>query len=382
MSRGGAAILQFICTLVYGSKLSITDFGYLSLLMIFVALAYSLIDFGVANTLITNYLTKTQHNALILINLTLAIVVNFSIYTFTHLVQSTELIQNLKIIGIALLIHSLSIVPYSRMHRAGWQSNLALVDFFSVVIQVIVFFILILNDFGLLTFSLALCAHAFVRLVIIKRYYKSRLHSPDFANLKVIFSLMLRQYVSNVVTFLNGRIDQLILVSIVSTEIFGYFSFLKQLIVYPMTMLISIYTQISFPFLSRNRSRNITRILIYSYCALSAILVTYFLILYSFPKEIAKFYIEYWDFQSRVALLLFFYALCKLVFDIILPALTATGLIHKQLKLNIITLVLMVAVGALLNKLTLAAYLFSISFIFLAISTIAIKILNKSRIQS
>ena len=308
---------------------------------------------------------------MMLINISISMLLSILIicvYEFTNLKNNSILL----LVGGALIVHSTSIVAYARLHKAARQMLLAYVDLFSVLAQFLVFICLIFNGYGLTTFGVALLIHSMTRVLILRAICYQKFNLLNSFSLYNVIKIMHQQFISNMITYANSRLDQIILSTILSSESFGYFSFLKQLIVYPMTLLVAIYTQIFFPYFSRNRkNKKIVTKLVKIILVLISGLLMYFTFLAIIPVDFVISKISYWDFRSPLAFSLLCYAICKLSFDIIMPALTAVGGISQQLRLNALIFTSLCLVGFVARFLSVEVYLFFNATCFIIVAIIA-----------
>lgn len=372
-SRGGSALLQFVAMLFYGAYLTVDEFGYLTLLMIFVGLAYAIIDFGTANTVITNYIGKKPKSTFRNINIINSLIIFFFIFIFQINVEKQEWLSIvLNLTCFSLFLHSFTIIPYARIHKAMWYNILAKIDFYSVLGQFIITITLLFHNYGLVTFGLALVTHSILRNVLIFYLSKQSIsfskYLVDSENAKLLF----RQFLTNIITYLSGRIDQIIVSSIVSSELFGTYSFAKQLISYPVSLLFSIYSQLVFPYLSRYRDKYSQNVLLIalSYLCLCIVQSFYVGMLAIVPHSIVSNYIEYWDFSNLLTGAIFIYTLSKLSVDVAMSTLLAYGGIAHHLRWNIFITIAVSLFGLCINVWSLEAYLILIAVLLSGVSIV------------
>ena len=361
-TRGPNAIIQFLIVIYYGMSLSVAEFGQLSILMILIGLNYGFIDFGTNNTIVTKNLTKLTYTRLQSLNFFFA----FSLGLIYFVLSKIEF--NLFNFGLnfsktlayflpLLIIYSLTIVPYARLHKALRLKQLALVDFFPVLSMLFTVPMFLNLGFGITTLMLSVGIQVLLRFIVLKFFY-GQIIRLSFIN-NIPYMTLARQYLSNLVVYMTSKLDQLMVASFLSAETLGFYSFLKQILNYPISLLIAIYSQITFPFFSRYRRtiKRINRTLISALMILSSIVFFYFALLALIPPDFMQKSIEMWDFRGELAFLIMGLSFSRILFDALSTMSIAVGFIAQQLKINICYLLLVLVCGLLLPLLGLSNYL-------------------------
>lgn len=372
-TRGANALIQFILIILYGVYLNPSDFGQLSILMIFIGLSYGLLDFGTNNTIVTNRLNKKQYGSIQLVNLLIATLIGifffiFSILKFSFFSFGDDFYQSLRYIFPLLAVYSLTIVPYARLHKALRLKELALVDFLPVSLMLITVPALLNMGFGILTLLISTTGQVAMRFLVLKIFYGRIIRMNLWFNLPL--KKFIRQYLSNLTVYLSSKLDQLIVAVFVSPNILGIYSFLKQILNYPISLLIAIYTQITFPFYSRFKKQisKVKEMLFRGILILILIFSTYCVVIFLLPNNVMKAYISVWDMRNSLAILVILFSLSRLCFEAFATMSIAVGYISQQLKINISYLAFVFIFGMLIPFIGLELYLFSLSLIALLLS--------------
>ena len=363
LSRGANAVLQYIVIILYGTFLSSEKFGELSLLMIFVGISFAFIDFGTQNTIVTNTLKKIDKQRLQFLNLILALIITIlfqilSVSLNNFFKTSDEFLYCFMLMPCFLILHSLSIVPYSRLLKAQKLNYLAWVDFIGVFSMFISAIIFLLNNFSLYTFILSLLVQAFVRLFVLKMYLGRIFNFKlDFLRLK-IYKKLLIQFSSNIIVYISFRIDQLVVVRFINLEVLGQYSFLKQLLSYPINLITAIFSQTVVPYFSRFRSniKFVHTTLIQATIFIICLILVYYSILFFMPapfEDIA----ELWNFNSILSICLMLMCLSRIILDCIIITAVATGNVLGQLKRNTLLLIINSLLSPVIIFYSLEAYL-------------------------
>lgn len=336
--------------------------------MVGIGLSYGVVDFGTTNAIITKKVTKANYNALQLFNVMLSILVFFIIFLAIKYDLTTEtgetFQQALFVLALATIIYSLTIVPYARMHKALKLKRLAAVDFIPVSTFLLSVPMMLMVNLNLLAFAYATLIQVSTRLLILSLFYR---HRPSASGLsKIPYQRLLQQYASNFTLYVTSKADQLMVAAFLGKEPLGLYSFLKQVLSYPISILVAIYTQITFPFFARyrNSSEKVKSSVLKSVLFIMSLLLLYFSVLILIPEESIQSHIPMWDFLNPLALSIMFFSIVKTANDMVSAMSVAVGLIGRQLSANIIFLVLSVisALPTLSKGLTIE-YVLILSFI-------------------
>ena len=363
LSRGANAVLQYIVIISYGIFLSSEKFGELSLLMILVGISFAFIDFGSQNTLVTNTLGRFDKQRIQFLNIISALFISLFLIFFSYkLVQfiqaSNEFWYCCMLMPIFLILHSISIVPYARLLKAQKLISLAWVDFLGVLSIFISAPLFLYIGFGLFTFIIALSIQAIVRIFLLKMNLNKLIRIRfDLKNLS-IFKKLIVQFLSNLIVYISFRIDQIVVVKFISIERLGEYSFLKQLLSYPINLISAIYSQTVVPYFSRYRNNKafIIRTFFKSLIFILTLIILYYLILYFMPppfEAISKI----WNFNSILSICLMLMCLSRLILDCIIITAVATGNVLGQLKRNTFLLIINILLSPIIIFSSLEAYL-------------------------
>ena len=142
-------------------------------------------------------------------------------------------------------------MPYARLHRALRLKQLAVVDFLPVLSMLFTVPLFLSIGYGISTLLLSVGIQVCLRLIVLKLFYRNILNIGWMKDLP--FATLSRQYFSNLVVYLTSKLDQLMVAAFLTAETLGIYSFLKQMLNYPISLLMAIYSQITFPFFSRYR---------------------------------------------------------------------------------------------------------------------------------
>ena len=260
-----------------------------------------------------------------------------------------------------LIVYSLTIVPYARLHRALRLKQLAVVDFLPVLSMLFTVPLFLSIGYGISTLLLSVGIQVCLRLIVLKLFYRNILNIGWMKDLP--FVTLSRQYFSNLVVYLTSKLDQLMVAAFLTAETLGIYSFLKQMLNYPISLLMAIYSQITFPFFSRYRRvvAKINNTLSTSLLLLISIVSFYFAILFMLPDKYMQSMIGMWDFRGFLALMVMGLSISRIIFDALSTMSIAVGFISQQLKINIIYLGFVFIFGMLIPFIGLEIYVLTLS---------------------
>jgi O-antigen/teichoic acid export membrane protein len=181
---------------------------------------------------------------------------------------------------------------------------------------------------------------------------------------------LLRQYSSNLVVYLTSKLDQIMVAAFLSSEALGVYSFLKQILNYPISLLIAIYTQITFPYFSRYRFNvgKIHTLLFKSFMILVFVILLYFVFVLLLPPEYVTDYISIWDFRNELAVLVMVFSLARIAIEVMSAMSVAVGFVGRQLVINLVFLGVTFISGLMLPYYGLSSYILCLSLSAISIS--------------
>jgi len=366
LSRGGNALIQFLIVLYYGANLTASEFGELSILMILIGLSYGLIDFGTANSIITRRINKATCGTLQLLNFSIATFIGLLLFVLAELRFgffgfSEEFYQALMLTMPVFVIYACTIVPYARLHKALRLRQLALVDFLPVLSMLFTVPLFLHLGFGLSTLMMSVCVQVSFRFLVLRIYYGKMLRFRLKNTLPK--KALARQYSSNFVIYLTSKLDQIMVAAFLSAESLGIYSFLKQVLNYPISLLIAIYTQITFPYFARfkNMTPKIRELLYSAIGVLLAVVIAYFLFLAALPVDFMLTLVPLWDFRGELAMVIMALSLSRLLLEALSAMAIAVGFVGRQLYINLTYLLITLLCGLALSIIGLNLYLISLS---------------------
>lgn len=214
IDKFGIVLLQFVINLVLARLLTPGDFGCISMILIFVAVSQTLIDGGFGAALIQkidatqrDYSTIFYWNALFSVGLYLIIYASApSVSTFFRMPLLEDM---LRVLGIVIIINSLSLVQRTILRKAINFKVIAIVDIISYSASALVAIYLAHRDFGawsIVGMQLSIASISTILLWGLSKWRPSLTFS--FNSLKSLFSyggfLLIASIMQEVCTHIQG----------------------------------------------------------------------------------------------------------------------------------------------------------------------------------
>ena len=365
-SRSGSAVIQFGLVLVYGMQLSPEQFGEVSIIFIIIAASYAATDFGVANTVVSNTLNKESYGRLLTLNVLVASVVGLLLLVCSSALQialtfSSEFKTGVNLFAIILPLYSLGIVRYSRLLKCGKLKTLALVDFLPTVFMALVITCALAFELGVISVLYGQFSHVLMRVGLLFYFSPKLTFIFDITHIHIKGKLI-KQLLNNVLTLLLGRIDQILIVSMISGSEYGRYAFLKQLLQQPITIISAIHYQYFFTKFCRiiSYSKNVVAYYYVSLIPTLAVYIIYLGLIFAL-YHLGDMFPDY-PASSELSLALILASLILLGRDTFVAVSLAARLISVQIYGSIFVLLVALSLAPLVSRYGVEAYIFTSAF--------------------
>lgn len=214
IDRFGIVLLQFVINLVLARLLTPGDFGCISMILIFVAVSQTLIDGGFGAALIQKIdATQRDYSTIFYWNTLFSVGLYLIIYASAPSVSSffrMPLLEDmLRVLGIVIIINSLSLVQRTILRKAINFKTIAIVDIISYSASALVAIYLAHRDFGawsIVGMQLSIASISTILLWVLSKWRPSLTFS--FNSLKSLFSyggfLLIASIMQDVCTHIQG----------------------------------------------------------------------------------------------------------------------------------------------------------------------------------
>lgn len=265
VSAVASVTIQLLQLAVLGRLLQPTDFGQMAMMMVVIALANSIADFGVGNYLvqITN-LSRQFFNRLFALSLVLSTVL-FGVIAvtaswFAEYFDSPRLEEFLPWLGLVVVASAVSQVYFSALQRAFEFKVIAVGDVISAFLGLFISVGLALYGYGVWSLIGGQLVLSFTKAMI---FYKPALISLQEAPLtcegKIKNALRFGyfQLGERVLNFASWNLDKIIIGKLLGDGALGIYSVAYQLVMRPFVVLNPIFTRVSLPIFSKIKDDNV-----------------------------------------------------------------------------------------------------------------------------
>ena len=257
VERFGYLFIQFLTNMTLARILSPNEFGQIGLIMVFVALSLTFIDGGFGAALIQKKIpNKNDYSTVFIINLCIAVFLYFLIFisasSISIFFNILEIENLLKIIGIILIIDSISIVQNNILVKALNFKLLAKIKIFSALISCFIAIFLAYKGFGVWSLVYQYVINSFVRLFLL---WRVSLWKPNFRFSKKSFNELFgygsKLLAARLLSELYIHSQSLIIGRVFSPADLGFYTQAKQLQQIPVQSLGSVVNNVTFPVFSK-----------------------------------------------------------------------------------------------------------------------------------
>jgi lipopolysaccharide exporter len=256
-------IAQMTQIIILGRILSPEAFGTVAFLMIIISFSEFFSKMGLSEAVIQeSHPTRTELSTLYCLNILLGICVFVVLCGVNIIAEHYNLIENitpyLPYIAITFFI-----LPWGQLHKALLQKNLtfkpiAIGESFASVIGTIAAVVCAYNGFEIWSLIIGYLVKCIITTIILVVSGWSLLEfTPkiQFKSIKRYLHFGLNLMAGNIFNFINSRIDQILVGSLLGTQALGYYSMAFNLVLQPISKINPILTSIAFPVLTRFKSQ-------------------------------------------------------------------------------------------------------------------------------
>ena len=257
LSRFGTLLITFVTNIILARKLSYDDFGIIGLLMVFVALANTILDGGLGTALIQKKLPETKdYSTVFTFNIgisSLLYLILFSGAPHIAVYYDKEILTDiLRVQGLVLFINAFRIVQYNILIKQLRFRLLTIVDISSALLGSLTGIVLAFCGYGVWSLVLNNLVYSLLFTVIINviATWRPSLHF-DYSSFKKLFSFGGLILLSNLIDTLYKNIQNLIVGKAFSVTELGYYTQAKKLEDVPVQGVSSAINSVLFPVYSK-----------------------------------------------------------------------------------------------------------------------------------
>lgn len=278
-------VAQFIIGLILARILSPDEFGLIGMITVFLAVAQSVTDSGFGQALIRKKdVTESDYSTVFYYNLgaglLLFLVFYISAPAIAEFYRRPELIQLSRVLGIIILLNSLSITQRTILTRKVNFRHLMKVNLVAAVISGTAAIIMALSGFGVWSLVWRAIINSIIQAIML--FYSNRwVPAPVFSreSFRSLFSFGSRLLVSGLIDTIYRNLYLLIIGKFFSASDLGFYTRADQFSRLASQNLTGTVQRVSYPVLSQVQDDNERLKAGYRKLILSTMFVTFFLML-------------------------------------------------------------------------------------------------------
>lgn len=256
IDRLGTAGISFLCNIVLARLLSTDDFGIVGMVAIFFSIAYSFTDCGLSDGLIKMEAPqKEDYGTVFVFNLSVGTIIALLFiiiaYPIASFFNENKLISVIQMLGIALLLHSMTFVEETRLRKELKMRYLAIVKLISSFLASLCSIGMALHGWGYLSL---VYLQIFIPLFVLLGFIFITHWRPLFYFNKQTFKILWGYGHHLLITFFinqTGRnLNSFILGKTSTAHTVGLYAQAQKLQEVPMMIIDSIICNTSYPVLS------------------------------------------------------------------------------------------------------------------------------------
>ena len=260
-SKFGQSLGQVIMLVILARLLNPNDFGIVSLAMVFIVLARTVIIQGFSPVLVLrkdigNGYASTFLGATIFASILISIITAMCASYIGVWFESAELVLVIKLLSLTIVISSVSTIPRALLQREKQFKLISKIELNSYIIGYGIFGIsLAFHGLGLYSLVFAYIAQSTIEAVLyLLTYNGTKKAQFDYHEWRNIFRLVGTYSLSQIGFKLNQQVDQIILSKLGGMEILGLYGRAKQLLMFPINIMAGVADKVTFPMLVRSKT--------------------------------------------------------------------------------------------------------------------------------
>lgn len=253
----GSMGIQFIGLIVLSRFLSPEDYGLMGIIAIFIAVSNMFVDSGMGASLVKkDQVTVLDYSTLFWYNIAVSLFLYLLIFVFSDSIANFYKIRELslfiRIIGLTIIVNSISVVQNIRFIRSLKFKHLAVVGVLSNIFSVLIAIILAIQGFGVWALIVQQLIYSVIKSIglMFISHFKPVLHF-SVTSFKEQFSFGFHLLLSNLLKTVYDNIYSSAIGKIANPVFTGYYVQANKLQMIPVNLATSIVDRAMFPILSR-----------------------------------------------------------------------------------------------------------------------------------
>lgn len=278
--------VQFLANIILARLLTPEDFGLIAIIAIFIQIAQVFIDSGFTNALIQRKnRTANDYSTVFIFNLLIAILLYILLYftapIISHFFKNSELTSLTRVIGLNLIIGSLSSVQLTKLSIELRFKIQAIISLLSSILSAVISIYLAYSGFGIWSLVILSLSNFTIQTILIYslvRWFPSINFSKE--SFKNLFGYSSKILGTSIISLMYKNIYPIVIAKLFNPIDLGYFNRADTYAMYPSTIIGSIMSKVSFPIFSKIQDDNKKLITAYSNYIIYSSLVIFPLMVY------------------------------------------------------------------------------------------------------
>lgn len=337
---------NFIVSLFLARILSPSDFGLVTMALLFSAIMESFVDFGLGNAIIkSSHVTQTQTSTVFYINLGIGVLLTITMYVIAPLISNffdmPQLYLIIQTMSVIFIIKAFEALPMALFRKALDFKSPFKIQLISSSISGLTGIVLALNDYGVWALVLSQIL-GWILSVISIWYYSSWRPTFEFdlSGVKPLLNFGYKYVLTRFTEAVFNRVDTIVVGKVFSVTTLGVFDRAKSLYRLMIQYAFNSYASVLFPTLC-TISHDIKRLTIYVnkitglICFLSCFISG--LIYVCADQIIPILYGNQWGESIGILRIFILFTLCETLAMLLTSLLQSIGEVGKNLKIEFFT---------------------------------------------
>lgn len=239
IQRVGTMSVSFTANLVLARLLLPEDFGYVGMLMVFIAVSETFIDCGFRSALIQKQgPTRTDYSTILYVNVMIALALYVTLFFGAPCIASFYKVEHLssmlRVLGILIVVYAVGLVQSTQLQKNLQFHKLAAIELFSAVFSAGIGIVLALRGFGVWSLIVRTLLNAtFCTFLywISSRWVPARVVS--LISLRQLFSFGGLIFLSNLAETISLQLVALVIGRVYSSKDLGFYAQAKNMFAVP-----------------------------------------------------------------------------------------------------------------------------------------------------
>lgn len=249
--------IQFLVMLIMARLLSPHDYGVVGMIAVFTSVAQVFVDSGFSQALIRkNNRTEVDNSTVFYFNLVVSIFIYIILYLsaplIAHFYNMPMLVSYIRVVGIVIIINSLSIVQVALYSSSIDFKTQAKASLFSVIISGIIGIFLAFNDYGPWALVAQQISNSVINTSVLWIYSSWRpLWAYSWKSFRELFQFGSKLLATGIINAIYGNIHTIVIGKLYSAQALGLYSRANHFASFPSSNFTTIFQRVTYPVLCK-----------------------------------------------------------------------------------------------------------------------------------